>query len=165
MATGTVILPVTGANVTSDFLTTGCALDPTDSGGKLLFDDTADESCLWTFRLPQNYSSAPVLKVQYAMVTATSGNIILNADIMAISDGDSADSDSASFDTVNASATTAVPATAGYLDEISITLTNADSMVANDLVHIRLTRDADNASDTASGDCEVLAVSLEYTTS
>lgn len=165
MATGTVILPTIGANVTSDFLTTACGLDPTESGGKLLFDDTTDESCLWSFRLPENYSSAPVLKVQYAMASATSGNIILNAEVMAVSDGDSADTDTASFDTANASSTTAVPATAGYLDEISITLTNADSMVANDLVNIRLTRDADNASDTATGDCEVVAVSLEYTTS
>ena len=27
-----------------------------------LFDDSTDEMMMWTFRMPQNYSSAPVLK-------------------------------------------------------------------------------------------------------
>ena len=36
-----------------------------------LFDDSTDEMMMWTFRMPQNYSSAPTLKIQYKMASAT----------------------------------------------------------------------------------------------
>ena len=104
-------------------------------------------------------TGALTLVVTYRMASATTGNVILNAAVEAISDGDATDTDAASsFDTVNASATTAVPGTAGYIDQISITLTNADSAAVADMLRISLSRDADNGSDTATGDLEVLAV-------
>ena len=84
-------------------------------------------------------------------------------EVMAVTDGEDVDTDS--FDTANASAETTVPGTAGLMDEISITLTNADSLAAGDYVAVRLSRDADNAGDDASGDLELWAFSLEYTTS
>ena len=129
---------------------------------KLLFDDTTSEIVYWVFRLPSDFSSAPVLKAQYTMASATSGTFGLSVSIMAVSDGDSADVDTESYDTANSPSASTVPGTAGHLDEISVTLTNADSMVANDLVFIRLAR---NIADTATGDAELRAVSLEYTAS
>ena len=165
MATGTIILPVQSAKIGGSFITAGAQIDGGVGLWKLLFDASSTESSLWQFRLPENYSSTPVLKIQYAMASATSGKVDFEADVMAVSDGDSADIDSASFDTVNeVSGGTTVPATAGHIDEVSISLSNADSMVAGDLVAVRLHRDHDDADDTATGDAEVLAVSLEYTT-
>jgi hypothetical protein len=85
------------------------------------------------------------------------------ASVMAVSDGDSQDLDTESYDTVN-TGTATVPGTAGYLDVISVTLTNADSLAAGDLVRIKLSRDADDGTnDTATGDLEFHGARLEYT--
>jgi hypothetical protein len=128
------------------------------------FDATTGEMLMWSFRMPQDYASAPVAKVQYKMASATTGNVVIAARIAAVSDGDAQDVDAKAFAAANTSAATAVPATAGFLDEISLSLTTADSLAANDFVVLWLSRDASNAGDTAVGDLECLCASLEYTT-
>jgi hypothetical protein len=76
--------------------------------------------------------------------------------------GDAVDTDTAdSFDSVNTGTDATVPATAGYVDTVSITLTNADSIAAGDLVRFRLTRAVANAADTATGDCLALAIEIQ----
>lgn len=130
----------------------------------LLFDAAVEEWCTWSFRMPADYASAPVLKVQYKMASATSGAVGWVAQVAAVSDGDAQDVDAKAFAAAN-SATVTVPGTAGYLDEASITLTADDSVAAGDLVILRLARDADDAADTATGDAEVVAAALTYTTS
>lgn len=131
---------------------------------QLAFDAATREQVSWALRMPADYASAPVLKVQYKMTSATSGNVIIEGRVAAVSDGDSTDIDAKAFGTANTSSATAVPATAGFLDEISLTLTNADSLAAGDYVVLYLARDAANGSDTATGDMEVIAASLQYTT-
>ena len=159
MATGTVILPVPG---TFDD-TNPPGVNFANSRAFVTFDDTTAETMFWTFRMPANYSSTPVAKLQYCMASATTGTVEFEVSVMAVSDGDSADVDTDSFDTVNTGSAT-VPGTAGYLDEISIALSNADSVAAGDLVVVQVARDADDGTnDTATGDLELRAVSLEYT--
>jgi hypothetical protein len=115
--------------------------------------------------MPVNYASAPVLKLQYTMDAATSGKVDPEAKVMAISDGDAQDVDTANFDTLNeVSGGTTVPGTAGFLDEISIPLINNDNVAPGDLVIVHIQRDHDDADDTASGDFELRTVNLEYTT-
>lgn len=143
--------------------TNPAGLEYTNAVPKLLFDDTTSEIVYWMLRLPSDFSSAPVLKVQYTMASATSGTFGVSVSIMAVTDGDAADVDTESYDTANSPTASTVPGTAGHLDEISVTLTNADSMVAGDLVFFKLARNV--AGDTATGDAEVRAVSLEYTAS
>jgi len=129
----------------------------------LAYDASTDETAYWTFIAPQGLTGALTLVVTYAMASATSGTVGFQAQVEAISDGDTVDTDSAtSFDTVNNSASTTVPGTAGYIDQISITLTNADSIASGDLVRLSLNRDADGSAitDSATGDCYVLAVEL-----
>lgn len=127
----------------------------------LTFDDTTPEGAYWTFRMPSEYSSSPVLKLIYSMASATTGTIEFEASVWAVSDGEDADTES--YDTINTSTET-VPGTAGLSSDITVTLTNADSVVAGDLVHIKLFRDADDGTnDTATGDLELRAISLEYT--
>jgi hypothetical protein len=131
---------------------------------QLVFDASTVEQCMWAFRMPSNYSSAPVLKVQYKMATATTLEVIIEARIAAVTDGDAQDVDANGFGTANTSSATTVPGTAGHLDEISLALTNNDSLAAGDFTIVYLQRDADNAGDDATGDMEVVAVTLEYTT-
>lgn len=130
------------------------------------FDASTDEMLYWSFRMPADYASAPVMKVQYKMTSATSGAVLFEGRLAAVSDGDSQDVDAKALATTNASASTTVPGTAGFLDEISITLTNDDSVAAGDFVIAYLRRDADgtNGTDSATGDAEVIACAITYTT-
>lgn len=124
------------------------------------FDAGTDETAYWTGIAPQGLTGTITVVITYAMASATSGNIYWQAALEAISDGDATDTDSAtSFDTAN-SGNGAVPGTAGYIDQISITMTNADSIAAADYFRLSVNRDADNASDTATGDAYLLAVEL-----
>lgn len=138
-----------------------------DAGGGLpvlAFDAATDEFCLWAFKLPTDHPVTTwTAKLFYCMASATSGNVVLRVYVQAVSDGDAIDLDSAeSFDTVNVSATTAVPGTAGYPDEISITLSNKDGVAAGDLVIIKVMRPGlSDTNDTASGDLLLLPSVIE----
>jgi len=139
------------------------AAAPTPYFLQLAFDATTEEQVIWSARMQADYASAPVLKVMYKMASATTGGVAFEARIAAVSDGDAQDVDAKGFAAANVGTAT-VPGTAGFIDEVSITLTNADSLAAGDLVMIYLNRDPAHASDTATGDCEVVAVALTYTT-
>lgn len=137
---------------------------PTPIWVQLLFDASTQEWAYWSFQMPGDYASAPVLRFTYKMASATSGNLILAGTIAAQSDGDSADVDAIASDTVNTSSAVAVPGTAGHIDTQTLALTNADSLAANDFVVVGFSRDADNGSDTATGDLELVGLTLEYVT-
>lgn len=165
MATGTIILSAAAAHLDG---TNTPAVGFANSLRHLLFDDggnNAGETCYWTFRMPQNFSSGLTAKVQYSMDSATSGTVEWEASLWAVSDGDAESLVGAvGYATANSGSAT-VPGTAEYLDEISITMTNADSVAAGDWCSFRLARDGDDATnDTATGDARVWSVALEYTT-
>ena len=123
----------------------------------LAFDAGTDEKCYWSFVAPQGITGTLTLVLFLMAASATSGAVYFQAQVEAVTPADAVDLDAAtSFDTANSGNAT-VAATAGYLFSISITLTNADSIAAGDLVRIALNRDADNASDTATGDVYLLA--------
>lgn len=136
---------------------------PTPYFLQLLFDAATEEQCCWSLRMPANYASAPVLKVGYKMSSATTGGVAFEARLAAVSDGDATDVDAKALAAANVGTAT-VPGTAGHRDEVSVTLTNADSLAAGDLVMVYLNRDPAHASDTATGDAEVTDITLEYTT-
>ena len=130
----------------------------------LCFDQTIVENARFAGVLPDNYASGLVFTVYYSMASATTGKVDFEASVMAVSPDDAADVDTDSFDAVNAANET-VPGTAGYMSKLDIPLTNADSAAAGDLIFIKLERDADDGTDdTATGDAELRAVVLHYTT-
>lgn len=128
----------------------------------LAYDASTQETAYWTLVAPQGLTGALSCVITYMMASATSGNIEFEVAVEAITDADATDLDATtSFDTVNSSGATAVPGTAGYIDQVSVTLTNADSIAAGDLVRISISRDADDATnDTATGDLYLLAAEL-----
>lgn len=172
MATGSILLPP-GAAVLPDGSATNLApaLQRRKSSGtapapyflELWYDAATEEWASWAFRMPADYASAPVLKVMYKMASATSGDVIWAGSIAAVTDGDSTDVDAKVFATAN-TATVTVPGTAGYIDEASITMTNADSVAAGDFVVVRIARQGAAGGDTATGDAEFVAAALTYTT-
>lgn len=129
----------------------------------LAFDAATDEAAYWTGIAPQGLTGAITAVITYIMASATSGAVGFQAALEAVSDGDATDLDAGtSFDTVNNSASTTVPTTAGYIDQVSITMTNADSIAAGDYYRLSINRDADGSAitDDAAGDCYVLACEL-----
>ena len=162
MATGTIILPVQAAKLPAS---NPAQIDAAEGNWRLLFDDTTDESCLWQFRMPTNYASGLVAKIQFSLAATASGTdtAAFETAIMAVTPEDAADIVTDSYDTVNAGTLAlANNQTAGYLKEISITQTNDDSVVAGDYMKFKLNRDV--SADDVVGDLEVVAISLEYTT-
>lgn len=128
----------------------------------LAFDAATDETTRWTFIAPQGLTGTITLIVTYIMASATTGAVRFQGQLEAVTDGDATDLDATtSFDTANSAGAT-VPGTAGHIDQLSLTLTNADSIAAGDYVRLSLNRDADGTSgtDDATGDCYVLAVEL-----
>lgn len=171
MATGTILLPI-GAAIPPDGSANNAAAGiqrvkssasaPSAHFLQATFDTTTQEHLYWSFRMPSDYASSPVIKVQYKMASATSGTFGVLVRLAAVSDGDATDVDAKAMGTVNTITAVTVPGTTGYLDEISGALSNTDSLAAGDFVVLMLARDV--ANDTASGDAEVIAVALEYTT-
>jgi hypothetical protein len=129
----------------------------------LAFDAATDETAYWTGIAPQGWTGTVTLVITYMMASATSNAVGLQAQIEAVTDGDATDLDAGtSFDAVNNSASTTVPGTAGHIDQISITLTNADSIAAADYFRLSINRDADGSAitDSATGDLYLLAAEL-----
>ena len=129
----------------------------------LAFDDTAVEGCRTApFQMPAAYTGSGTLKadIHYIMASATSGTVNFEVCVEAFTAADAVDLDSAeSFDSVNSGSAT-VPATAGHLGVMTITLTNKDSVAAGDYVRLKIERDADDAGsdDSATGDARLLQI-------
>ncbi len=159
MATGTIILPVLSAVPDA---TNPPGLDfSTASRPFLTFDGTTDELCSWSFEIPSNYASGMTIRVHYSMASATSNVVAIRTECMAIADGEDIDTDN--FAAVEASADAAVPGTAGLSDIIADALTTP-TLAANDYLCLRFGRENGTSGTNATGDMEVWAVSLEYTT-
>lgn len=161
-------LPVQSAKLTGDYVTTahtgvsaavGAAIDAGQGAWRLLFDLTTEEAAVWGFRMPNTYASGLTAKLTYSMDTAVALEVEWEVSVMAITDGETT---TVGFDTTNVGSVT-VPGTVGLIDEVSITLTNADLVAAGDLVYIYISLDSDDATnDDAVGDRELLGVQLEW---
>ena len=127
----------------------------------LAFDTTTSETAYWTVVAPQGLTGTWTAIISYIMASATSGGVAFDVAVEAVTSGDAVDLDATtSFDSVNGGNDATVPGTAGYMEQISITLTNMDSVAAADLLRFSLARDVADANDTATGDCYVLAVEI-----
>lgn len=128
---------------------------------KLLFDATTDEHWLFSLLLPGDYASGGTLRGEFKMTSATTGNIQMKAS--QVTTADAASDTNKIFETVTTTGAVAVPGTAGIIKEFTITLTTT-GMAANEKCVLFIGRDPDDANDTATGDLELIALNLEYTT-
>jgi len=127
------------------------------------FDTTEEEAILTSsLIMPSAYTGSGLFaKIQFFMATATSSNVVWDVSVEAVTpDTDTLDLEaSKSWDSVN-SGTAAVPGTAGDLSDVSITLTNADSIAVGDYFRLHIRRDCDHASDAAAGDACLICVEI-----
>jgi hypothetical protein len=127
----------------------------------LAFDAATEEACSWEAVAPQGLTGTVTAIVFYSMASATTGGVAVTMLVEAVTPADSLDLDtSTSYDADNTNSDTAVPGTAGFMESISITLTNADSIAAGDLVRFKLSREVGHANDTATGDMHVHRVEI-----
>lgn len=144
---------------------TSAALHARNNRPVLDFDDTTNESAIFSAIMPLNYAGTTgvTVYIHYAMTSATSGDIDWDISFELVGDGDQ-DIDSDGFAAANSVDNTTVPATSGHVDVVSVAFTDGadmDSVTAGDAFRLKITRDA--ASDTASGDAELVAVEIRET--
>lgn len=172
MATGYISLPIPGgtppdgstSNISAQpQRTKSSATAPALHFTELLFDASTIEWWYWQIQVPGDYSSSPVLRLKWK-ANATTNSVVWGCRLGATTAGDTDTPNEHAMATAN-TATTAVNATeARRLVETSITLTNADSMAANDMLWVGIYRDASNGSDTCTVDAELVGATIEYTT-
>lgn len=135
------------------------AIEYNNNRERMRFDASTDESAQFeTMLYPYGGGDLNVM-LPYSMGSATTNEVIMCAQVMCIGDGDAADVDTDSFDTAVCSSATTVPGTAGYPDYITLDMTgNQDSSAENDILIIKVYRDADAAGDDATGDLELRKV-------
>jgi hypothetical protein len=150
------------------YLTPGGAIVPSSAGADqkqvdgtyksyfvLGFDKDTDESAFWHFEVPPSYDGGNVVFKIKCKSSATTGNVVF-----VITTGDVADG--AAFDAALGTTITfdakAVDGTAGK--KFTATKTANPGWTVGNTATIKLTRDADNASDTVAADIDVLEVTV-----
>lgn len=130
-----------------------------DTPAHWLLDDTAVvESVAGQVIIPKDYSSGNItLKIYFAMVSATSGNVQVDTRLLSIaSNADTLGAGTTQSDTIS------VPGTAGLLKIATRGATFATGG-ADEMFRVSVRRLGSNGSDTATGDMRLYGCSLEYT--
>jgi hypothetical protein len=121
------------------------------------FDAATDEHILFAFILPTIFSSGGVVRLKFRMASATAGNVVLKSAISGVDDG--VDDDTTAIFPAPTTATVAVPGVLGQVAEASLSVGYYDQLMKHVLF---IGRDADNGSDTATGDLLLLAAQYEF---
>ena len=140
-------------------------LDMRNQHPVLDFDAGTNESAVFSAVMPRSYAGTTGVTVylHYAMSSATSGDVDWDVAFERIGDQQQ-DIDSDSFAAVNSVDNTTVPGTSGLVDIVNVTFTDGadmDSVAVGESFRLKVTRDA--ASDTATGDAELVKVEIKET--
>ena len=151
-------LPINSQPPASNFATrdTTNSTSPVDV---LDFGDSASQYAIWTGLIPEGFSMTGGLKIRitWKLTTATpSGNVVWAAQIERMNTDLTADS----WDTNVYTAVGAANGTAGIVTTTEITMTTVDGLLTAEPFRIRIYRDGANASDTASGDAELILMEI-----
>jgi hypothetical protein len=138
-------------------------LDSRNGHPVLTFDPATAWSALWTESMPSDYSGAGVtITLYWALSAGNTGNVMWTVALERIQDGVQ-DIGSDGFATAQAFAAAAAPGTNGFIAKTTLNISNGanmDSIAAGDLFRIKITRDAANASDTATGNAQLLMATM-----
>jgi len=142
------------ANNGSNFPVSGLAFD----GG------SSDEIAYFFFRAPDYGSGDFTIDIDWYADTASSGDVKWGAAVAAITpDTDSQDIETKSFDTAGTVVDSHLGTTGQRLHRASISLSDLDSVAAEDWVALQLYRDAsDTGNDTLAGDAIIVNVTVSY---
>ena len=124
------------------------------------YDDTTNESAQFDVIIPSHYGGGDLCaKVKWTSSTATSGNAKLRVELIRLNAGDNLASVPSADDTDDF--VVAAPSTSGDLvldesDEMSVS-----GLTAGDMLRVVVSRLASDASDTMSGDLELVSFELQ----
>jgi hypothetical protein len=129
----------------------------------LAYDAAATESAYWEFTALSYGSGNLALDIIWGAATATSGVVRWEAAIAAITpETDSQDPETKAYATALTVDDTHLGTTAKRLMRATITISNLDSLAANDEVWLRIARIGGNAADTLAGDAWLHRAILSY---
>ena len=136
-----------------------------DANGKfqtLNFDPNIDENADFSFKMPGNYEAGTNVVIELVWMSAdttASHEAVFTADYWAVADSE--DLDSATLSGSPVSGTFTDSTTAGARNTHSLTLISP-TIAPEDVVNIRLTRDADNVADDCVNDGQILQVNVQF---
>jgi hypothetical protein len=132
----------------------------------LAFDAATAQACYTTIRAVSYGSGNLTAKLQWYADTASAGDVIWGMAIACITaDTDSQDIETKAFATEQTVTDSHLGTTGQRLHTCSITISNLDSIAADDRVDIKLRRVADDSSDTMTGDALLVSVEISYSDS
>jgi hypothetical protein len=129
----------------------------------LSFDAATDEFAYWKWQAINYGSGNLTLNLYWYADSASSGDVIWDATIAAITaNTDSQDVETKAFATLTSVTDSHLGTTGQRVHLCTITISNLDSLAADDLCWLRISRDANNGSDTMTGDAILLLAHLTY---
>ena len=138
-------------------------LDLRNSHPVLDFDAATDESAVFGGVLPRNYAGGGVNVIIAWMASSATANTCMWSAAWERHQDETDDLDSDSFASPNSNGGSA-PTTNGTVQYTTIPFANGaamDSLAVGESFRLKITRDADNASDTMTGDAELLRVEVQ----
>lgn len=129
----------------------------------LAFDATTEETVYFMFPAINYGSGNLTARVRWYADTASSGGVTWGASLAAITpDADTTDIETKAFATETTGDDTHLGTTNKRLHEATVTISNLDSVAAEDWCVLRLARKVGNANDTMTGDALVVEVGIDY---
>jgi hypothetical protein len=163
MATQSIQLKPRGANLFSTgqpalYLENGTTIPYSGYG----FDASTSEQMFLDFKVPFYLSGNLTVTLRwYSQTGQTTGAVVWGAQIAALTAGDAQSVLTDALATAQTTTTTVV-GTARAPTETIITVTNLDSLAADDTVQMRIYRDAAVGGDTMTGDAIIFDIEVEY---
>jgi len=131
----------------------------------LAFDATTLEAVFFRFRATSYGSGSLTVSLDWYADTASTNAVVWGAAIAAITPNtDSQDAETDALATASTTTTTHLGTTGQRLHRTTVTVSNLDSIAADDHVALQVYRDAANGSDTLAGDAILVAVSVSWST-
>ena len=129
----------------------------------LAFDATTEETCYFNFKAVSYGSGNVTARIRWYADTGASGGVVFGASLAAITPNtDTQDIETKAFATEVTGSDTHLGTTNQRLHEMTIVITNLDSIAADDWVELRLARKVSDGSDDMTGDALVTEVDIEY---
>jgi hypothetical protein len=127
------------------------------------FDASTEEAIFFHFLATRYGSGNITLTVYWYADTASSGDVIWGAQIAAITaNTDSQDIETDGLATAQTSTDTHLGTVNQRLHSIDITISNLDSIAADDWCVLKVYRDADAGGDTMTGDASLVGLRMSY---
>lgn len=129
----------------------------------LAYDAATEEAGFWVFRAV-NYASGNVtVDVDWYADTASTGDVVWAVQLACITPNtDTQDVETKALATANTFTDTHLGTTGQRLHRATVTVSNLDSLAAEDVVWIRIARQAAAGGDTMAGDGILVGATVSY---